>query len=335
MSGAKNGPETGIRFATAPSAADVRKTRILAPSGPQSWRRIVPEGPEIRRVATRIHKVLAGREAEQVVFTQPSVAGFGPRLSGQQVQWVSSRGKALLTRFEGGLTVYSHNQLYGRWYVTRRDKPPATNRRLRLAIHTRTHSALLYSASDIEVLTPEELPLQKYLARLGPDALDDEVTWQEVLARLQAPAFAGRSLAALYLDQGFVAGIGNYLRSEILFNAKVNPFDRPKDLSRKQLGALARNTLDLTRQSYKTSGVTNTAARVKRLQAQGLSRRHYRFLAFDREDQPCYHCQDFIVRREVSGRRIYLCPTCQPALRAPAPRSTLNPAHLPMQKEAK
>ena len=73
----------------------------------------MPEGPEIRRVATRIHKVLAGREAEQVVLTQPGVAGFGAKLSGQRVEWVSSRGKALLTHFEGGLTIYSHNHFMG------------------------------------------------------------------------------------------------------------------------------------------------------------------------------------------------------------------------------
>lgn len=276
----------------------------------------MPEGPEIRRVATRIHKVLAGKEAQEVVFTQPRVAGFGKKLSGQKVVWVSSRGKALLTHFEDGLTIYSHNQLYGRWYITRRDKPPRTNRTLRLAIHTETHSALLFSASDIEVHSPETLSEQKYLARLGPDALDDRVVWQDVLKRLQDAKFSGRSLAALYLDQGFIAGIGNYLRTEILFNAKVNPFDRPRDLTRRQLGALARNTLVLTRQAYATSGVTNTPARVKRLQAKGLTRRRYRFLAFDRESEDCYHCGNTIERIEVSGRRIYLCNACQLSGRA-------------------
>ena len=277
----------------------------------------MPEGPEIRRVATRIHKVLAGREAQKVVFTQPLVARFGQQLSGQCVEWVSSRGKALLTHFDNGLTIYSHNQLYGRWYITRRDKPPRTNRTLRLAIYTETHSALLFSASDIEVHTPETLPSQKYLARLGPDALDDQVVWRDVLARLQDPKFAGRSLAALYLDQSFIAGIGNYLRSEILFNAGVNPFDRPKDLSRRQLGVLARNTVALTRQAYATSGVTNTPVRVKKLRANGLTRRRYRHLIFDRQNEDCYHCGSTVERIEVSGRRIYLCHTCQPSVRLP------------------
>ncbi len=294
-------------------------------SGPQSICQIaaaMPEGPEIRRVATRIHKVLAGREAQKVVFTQPKVARFSQQLSGQRVEWVSSRGKALLTHFDNGLTIYSHNQLYGRWYITRRDKPPRTNRTLRLAICTETHSALLFSASDIEVHSAETLASQKYLARLGPDALDEEVVWRDVLARLQDPKFAGRSLAALYLDQSFVAGIGNYLRSEILFSAGVNPLDRPKDLLRRQLGALARNTVVLTRQAYATSGVTNTPGRVKKLQAKGLSRRRYRHLIFDRQNEDCYHCGSTVERIEVSSRRIYLCHICQPSMRLPVAKVT-------------
>ncbi|HBK11215.1 MAG TPA: endonuclease VIII, partial [Gammaproteobacteria bacterium] len=229
--------------------------------------------------------------------------------------WVSSRGKALLTRFSNELTLYSHNQLYGRWYIVRRDQLPATNRTLRVAIHTATHSALLYSASDIEVLTPETLPLQKYLARLGPDALDDRVHWRDIVALLESPQFRRRTLAALYLDQGFVAGIGNYLRSEILFEARVNPFDRPCDLTRGQLGRLARATLDLTRQSLATAGITNKPSRVARARRAGLSRRHYRFAIFDRQGEACFGCKNPVQRLDVSGRRIYLCTTCQPSLR--------------------
>ncbi len=275
----------------------------------------MPEGPEIRRAAMRIDKVLRGREAEIVDFAQPHLRRYGSVLSGQQIDWVSSRGKALLTRFSNGLTLYSHNQLYGRWYIVRRDQLPATNRTLRVAIHTATQSALLYSASDIEVLTPETLPLQKYLARLGPDALDDRVHWRDIAALLESPQFRRRTLAALYLDQGFVAGIGNYLRSEILFEARVNPFDRPCDLTRGQLGRLARATLDLTRQSLATAGITNKPSRVARARRAGLSRRHYRFAIFDRQGEACFGCKNPVQRLDVSGRRIYMCTTCQPPLR--------------------
>jgi len=275
----------------------------------------MPEGPEIRRAALRIGKVLNGKEARSVTFSQPHLKRFNSALSGETVMSVSSRGKAMLTHFSNELTVYSHNQLYGRWYVVKRDKQPATGRTLRIAIHTDTHSALLYSASDIEVLTPEQLPLQKYLAKLGPDALDETVVWRDVLEQLVSKQFCKRSLAALYLDQSFVAGIGNYLRSEILHAVGLHPFDRPCDLARAQLGALSRATLDLTRQSLATAGITNSPARVAALKRDGVTRSHYRFIIFDRQGEPCYRCTTPVQRIEVNSRRLYLCSRCQLSVR--------------------
>ena len=275
----------------------------------------MPEGPEIRREADRLARVLVDQPLERVWCRFPGVNKRARSLKSAGVSSVRSWGKALLTGFSDGRTIYSHNQLYGRWYIVRRDQLPATNRTLRVAIHTATQSALLYSASDIEVLTPETLPLQKYLARLGPDALDDRVHWRDIVALLESPQFRRRTLAALYLDQGFVAGIGNYLRSEILFEARANPFDRPCDLTRGQLGRLARATLDLTRQSLATAGITNKPSRVARARRAGLSRRHYRFAIFDRQGEACFGCKNPVQRLDVSGRRIYMCITCQPPLR--------------------
>ena len=58
----------------------------------------------------------------------------------------------------------------------------------------------------------------------------------------------------------FLAGLGNYLRSEILFVSGLHPGLRPADLEEGQLGRLARETLAVARRSYRTGGVTLTAA---------------------------------------------------------------------------
>ena len=42
----------------------------------------MPEGPEIRRAALRIDKVLSGRQAEIVSFGQAHLQRFGQHLSG-------------------------------------------------------------------------------------------------------------------------------------------------------------------------------------------------------------------------------------------------------------
>ncbi len=275
----------------------------------------MPEGPEIRREADRLGQVLIGCDITGVEFMHRHLRHFGAALSGLRIDSVTSRGKALLIAFETGPTIYAHNQLYGRWYVTKAGKLPRTNRTLRLALHTPMNSALLYSASQIEVLSDAEVMAQPYLARLGPDALDERVVWRDILERLQHRAFAGRRLGGLYLDQSFVAGIGNYLRTEILYTASLHPLDRPKDLTRAQLGALARATLDVTRRAYATGGVTNTPARVEHLKRQGLRRGQYRHLAFTRDGAPCYRCGASIDRFDVSGRRVYICAHCQPERR--------------------
>ena len=111
----------------------------------------MPEGPEIRRAAYKIEMVLKGRAVEKIEFGLQPLKKFAKRLRGSSVLSLETRGKALLTHFDSGFTVYSHNQLYGVWRIVRRDKLPKTNRQLRLAIHTQQHSALLYSASDISV----------------------------------------------------------------------------------------------------------------------------------------------------------------------------------------
>lgn len=272
----------------------------------------MPEGPEIRRAADRIAKVLVDQVVEEASFAFADLQRFSPLLSGVRVLEVETRGKALLTHFANDYSIYSHNQLYGVWKIVRRGKLPTTRRSLRLALHTATHSALLYSASDISVWPLDELGMHPFLAKLGPDLLSAHLTWQGIAGRLADPIFSGRSLGALYLDQHFLAGSGNYLRSEILFCAGIHPTRRPRDLDRRERGRLARETLGVTRRSYETAGITLTPALARSLKTkvQGFERR--RFFVFARDGQPCYRCNDEIQRGTMGSRRIYWCPRCQP-----------------------
>ena len=279
----------------------------------RSDRRIseVPEGPEIRRAADRIAAVLLCHRLDKVWFGLPRLTRFSDELTGSRVDNVDTHGKALLIRFDLGLSLYVHNQLYGIWYLRKRGQLPKTRRSLRVALHTENDSALLYSASEIEVLTPQEELVHPYLSRLGPDVLDPALTWRDLSRRLNLPVFRNRALSSLYLYQGFLAGIGNYLRSEILFASGVHPSLKPRDLAVKTRNHLARQTLLIARRAYETSGITNKQAQAAALKAQGLSRKRYRFAVFGRAGEPCPICGTSIERTEAGGRRIYCCPTCQ------------------------
>ena len=275
----------------------------------------MPEGPEIRRAADKIEAVLKDKAVERIQFGLPPLKKFTKALTGANVLQLETRGKALLTHFDSGHTIYSHNQLYGVWRVVKRDKLPATNRQLRLAIHTEQHSALLYSASDISVWKTEEIEEHPFLQRIGPDILNPNLTWREVAERLQSKAFSGRALNSVYLDQAFLAGLGNYLRSEILFVAGIHPAKRARELSKGELGKLARATLNISQRSYASQGVTIPDRQYKALKKKGVRYGKARFFVFSRANQPCRICKTKIQRTTANSRRIYTCETCQPAKR--------------------
>ena len=273
----------------------------------------MPEGPEIRLAADEVAKALVSRQTTRVEFAFPELRRFEKQLQGQCVTEVATRGKAILTHFDNGLVIYSHNQLYGRWYVAGSGQYPDTGRQLRVAIHNERYSALLYSASSIEVWQASELERHPFLARLGPDLLSEGPDVETIVERLDSARFRKRQLAGLLLDQGFVAGLGNYLRAEILTHAGLHPSLKPAQCNRQQLRKLAAEIIRLTHRAYRTRGIINPPKLVARLKQQGLTtREQHRFNSYGRASQPCHICATGIECSNAGGRKMYFCPGCQP-----------------------
>ena len=271
----------------------------------------MPEGPEIKQAADAIARAIVQKPLTSVSFAFERLQLYEERLVQGQIWAVQAQGKALLIRFSNQLNIYSHNQLYGKWYIQKANAYPVTNRQLRLAIHTQKQSALLYSASDIDVITNEQIAIHPFLSRLGPDVLDDGTAVEQVQARFLDKCFYRRGLISLLLDQSFLCGLGNYLRSEVLFVARVNPALRPVDCTAEQILGLAEAAISVSRQSYRTKGITNDLTIAASLKQQGYSRQQYRFYVFNRDGQPCYLCSTEIIKIIAGGRRLYYCPHCQ------------------------
>jgi endonuclease-8 len=277
----------------------------------------MPEGPEVRREARMLARVLANRPLSRIEYRVPRLARRARTLRGASATGVTSHGKALLIAWSNGLTHYSHNQLYGEWRIaaaSRLDRLlDARGASVRVVIESDRGAAVLLSATQIELLTAREVARQPYLSRLGPDVLDRPTTAAEVERRLREPRFARRSLASLLLDQSFLAGLGNYLRSDILSASGLRHTKRPADLDAAKLARLASAIVTLPRRSLESGGMTNDAAAVRALAAQGASREARRFRVYGREGLPCRACATPIRRVDVGGRGIYFCPRCQPA----------------------
>jgi endonuclease-8 len=276
----------------------------------------MPEGPEIRQAADKIQKAIAGKPLAKVEFGFPHLKPYEALFTGGRVLGIRTLGKAMLTDIEAQdgsrYVMYSHNQLYGRWSVRKAGPYPKSTRQLRVAFVTATHMALLYSATEIAVMPAGEETGHPFVRRAGPDVLDATLTPEAVAERLTERRFAGRRVGGLLLDQGFVSGVGNYLRSEAMHLAGVSPVARVKDLNAEQRLKLAQAILWTARQSYETGGLTVPTELAASLKAAGTPRRGYRHQVFNRAGWPCRVCGGQIEKRLDSGRRVYICPGCQP-----------------------
>lgn len=271
----------------------------------------MPEGPEIRRAADQIETAIMGKPVIQVSFAQDHLKHWGISFTGAIVKRVETYGKAMLTRFDNGLNIYSHNQLYGRWYTYPYQQFPDTQRQLRLTIQTKDQSALLYSASEIDVLKDNEVLNHPFISKLGPDVLSASTSETTILERLNSKCFYHRQLASILTDQSFVSGLGNYLRCEILFVVGLYPKIKPSQLNQTKLKQLAQVIMSLPKQSYQTAGITNDIQQAELLKKQGESFENSRFWVFRRKDLSCYQCHNKIQQHHYGGQNCYHCPTCQ------------------------
>jgi endonuclease-8 len=141
--------------------------------------------------------------------------------------------------------------------------------------------------------------------------LSPHVTDEILCDQLDSAKYRGRKAASLMLDQSAFAGLGNYLRSEILSVSGIHPDDRPRDLSRQDIVIWAHAIRTLGIRSCKTGGITVARSLEQAGKASGLPRSSWRHYVFNRVGKGCPNCGETIVRKRYGGRRLDFCQYCQ------------------------
>jgi endonuclease VIII len=116
------------------------------------------------------------------------------------------------------------------------------------------------------------------------------------------------------LDQHVVAGIGNALKSEILFVAGIDPFAPAAALVDADVGRI----IDVARKLM-AANVLTPAERLDNTGGRRTTRSmdpHARLWVYSRAGKPCRRCGAAIQGRKtgVDARVTYWCPKCQPPL---------------------
>jgi formamidopyrimidine-DNA glycosylase len=291
----------------------------------------MPEGPEVRRyadlLATNLEEQTLIQLWTRLKIAKAWLAERETEIIGQKILKIRSHGKHLLCRFNGDFYFHSHLMMWGKWLVFA-TAPEEFDRRERARIVTPAATAVLFSAPTFALGQGDPYKQIPILSELGKDVLPytGDFDREDFIQRLFAPENLPETIGAALLNQRIVAGIGNYLRAEILFNCRINPWREVGELTTKEIECLTYTIPHFAVLAYKTGGRTVTDAERNRLSTEpGLAyrpgtdwgARHY---VFRRTNLPCLMCGEKIrQKRQITyadderekTRIIYFCPNCQ------------------------
>jgi formamidopyrimidine-DNA glycosylase len=273
----------------------------------------VPELPEVETIVRDLRPALAGRRFTRLQLSQralrrPWSRDWDARLIGRRVERGERRGKWIVLALDGGAYLVFHLGMSGQLTVVPADEPvkdhthitlglDGGNKELRFRDPRRFGSAALFADRG-------ELDRFFVTSGLGPEPWDlQPAGWRERLAS------TGRRLKAVLLDQRVVAGVGNIYADEALYQARLHPTLRGRDLDTA--------AADRLRQAITT--VLDRAIRHR-----GSSIRDYvggsglqgdyqnELCVYGRTGEPCGRCGTPIERIRLAGRSTHYCPRCQP-----------------------
>jgi len=204
-------------------------------------------------------------------------------LIGKSIIDVRSHGKRLIFDL-GDVYLVIHFLMYGKYSLNK----PIEAKQVRLLLVFENCELFFYNTS-VKILSKNSLSFD-----------EDNDIMSEFFNVEKAKSLVGRSaepIVDLLLDQNVFAGVGNIIKNEALFRAKVHPLSVGKNLPSAAVEKLIEETLKFSRTFYeyrKLGHPLKTALKV-------YGRRN------------CIDCGQEIVLKYLgkTKRKTYFCPNCQ------------------------
>jgi len=172
---------------------------------------------------------------DDIVYTGVTPGRFAAVLRGRTVEAVHRRGKHLWMELDQRPWPAFHFGMTGAFHVY--DKPGDRPRfwKVELTMDSGTRLAMTNARRLGRIRLLDDPAAEPPIRELGFDPLHDLPTLAELLeqiARRKTP------IKALLLNQGFAAGVGNWIADEVLYQARIAPARRADTLSREEVGRL-------------------------------------------------------------------------------------------------
>jgi DNA-formamidopyrimidine glycosylase len=270
----------------------------------------MPEGPEVFTTARFHDKRFRGWAIEDLIHhTDKCLEGGHPERyleMGTVITAITSRGKKLIMSLDNGDYICFAFKMEGKLHL----KP--ANNHLHFTLHlylededtvelaqlyyceARPFGGLTYCHGDDE--------LNVYLANVGPDLIQDNITQEEWLARYRA-INSKQPIGYWINQQQIFSGVGNYLRADILYHARIYPMAIIDNLSDQSLTRLYHSTIKIIKLAVKKKGMSSFTY----LRPDG-TRGSYKSLVYNRShDKNGYP----VIKTKIGTQNVHWVPEVQ------------------------
>jgi|AntRauTorckE6833_2_1112554.scaffolds.fasta_scaffold07371_4 DNA-formamidopyrimidine glycosylase len=187
----------------------------------------MPEGPELKY----LQELLKSKILNKKLYKIESINTKSIRIkdNNNYIRKIGRKGKLLWLKINKNKYIHIHLMLTGWLSFEETDNP-------KYILHFNKFKLYFDSKrkfSNIKIVN--EKKHKKALDSLGIDIFSDEFTYEKFYELVTK---GDRKLVTFLLDQKNIAGIGNYIKSESLYIAKINPHIKTGDLNNKQIKKL-------------------------------------------------------------------------------------------------
>ncbi len=266
----------------------------------------MPEGPEVRRFAMTLAENVSGKVLRDVEvlsgrYSKNELEGlrFLKANLPTQIVGVGSHGKFIYWISKNEIFLHSSLGMTGSWS----DKPTS-------------HARVRFDFDGVSVyfndqrnfgtlkFVPGKKALIEKLKTLGPDMLAEDITDDVFIDRLKLKP--DKTIAEAIMDQKVIAGVGNYVKAESLWFARLSPHRKVSSLLPQEMSMLNGSIKSVLRESFQRGGAT-----IQTYQTFDGKKGEYtrQFSVYNRKEDP--DGNPVVKEKTADGRTTHWVPTVQ------------------------
>jgi len=266
----------------------------------------MPEGPEVKHIGESLAKNVSSKQITDIKilsgrYLKKPLPGLDYAIANLplDIVGVGVHGKFIYWITRNDIFLYNTLGMTGEWSLEE-------TKHSRVEVKLDDTSIFFNDQRNFGTLKFVEgrSNLIQKLTSLGPDLLSENISDQKFIERLRAKD--KWSIAKGLMDQSVVAGIGNYVKAEALWRARISPHRLIGDIEDEKLAMLRKCCQEVLISSYSHGGASiKNYRRPDGTQGQYTSR----FAVYNQREDP--DGNQVVKEATTDGRTTHWVPTVQ------------------------